>query len=213
LEKFFNTSGPIKPEDHYAIPPLQRVDWDEIQHLIASERYFVLHAPRQTGKTSALLAMMATLNAQGRFACAYANIEGAQAARGDETQGIPAACDALVDAIELYLANRELKSWYKAEKASIAPQHLLTSVLQQWAQTASTPVVLLLDEVDALVGDTLISLLRQIRAGYAQRPRAFPQSLVLCGVREFPSRVKCASLAWHTLHAALEATGEAASTE
>ncbi len=184
MEKFFNTSGPIKPEDHYAIPPLQRVDWDEIQHLIASERYFVLHAPRQTGKTSALLAMMATLNAQGRFACAYANIEGAQAARGDETQGIPAACDALVDAIELYLANRELKSWYKAEKASIAPQHLLTSVLQQWAQTASTPVVLLLDEVDALVGDSLISLLRQIRAGYAQRPRAFPQSLVLCGVRD-----------------------------
>ncbi len=110
----------------------------------------MLHAPRQTGKTSALLAMMATLNAQGRFACAYANIEGAQAARGDETQGIPAACDALVDAIELYLANRELKTWYKAEKASIAPQHLLTSVLQQWAQTASTPVVLLLDEVDAL---------------------------------------------------------------
>jgi nitrogen fixation NifU-like protein len=26
---------------------------------------------------------------------------------------------------------------------------------------------------------------------------------VFCGVREFPSRVKCASLAWHTLHAAL----------
>ncbi len=62
MEKFFNTSGPIKPEHHYAIPPLQRVDWDEIQHLIASERYFVLHAPRQTGKTSALLAMMAALN-------------------------------------------------------------------------------------------------------------------------------------------------------
>jgi nitrogen fixation NifU-like protein len=36
---------------------------------------------------------------------------------------------------------------------------------------------------------------------------------VFCGVREFPSRVKCASLAWHTLHAALEAKGEAASTE
>jgi hypothetical protein len=30
--------------------------------------------------------------------------------------------------------------------------------------------VLLLDEVDALVGDTLISLLRQLRAGYPQRP-------------------------------------------
>jgi hypothetical protein len=38
--------------------------------------------------------------------------------------------------------------------------------------------------VDALVGDTLISLLRQIRSGYAQRPEAFPQSIVLCGVRD-----------------------------
>jgi len=35
---------------------------------------------------------------------------------------------------------------------------------------------------------------------------------VFCGVREFPSRVKCASLAWHTLHSALGDEGEA-STE
>lgn len=35
---------------------------------------------------------------------------------------------------------------------------------------------------------------------------------VFCGVREFPSRVKCASLAWHTLHSALGDGGEA-STE
>jgi nitrogen fixation NifU-like protein len=36
---------------------------------------------------------------------------------------------------------------------------------------------------------------------------------VFCGVREFPARVKCASLAWHTLHAALVAKGGTASTE
>jgi nitrogen fixation NifU-like protein len=33
------------------------------------------------------------------------------------------------------------------------------------------------------------------------------------GVREFPMRVKCATLSWHTLHAALEGTGEPVSTE
>jgi nitrogen fixation NifU-like protein len=32
---------------------------------------------------------------------------------------------------------------------------------------------------------------------------------VLAGVREFPTRVKCASLAWHTLKAALKAQGAA----
>ena len=36
---------------------------------------------------------------------------------------------------------------------------------------------------------------------------------VFCGVREFPSRVKCASLAWHTLHAALGDQDKEASTE
>jgi nitrogen fixation protein NifU and related proteins len=36
---------------------------------------------------------------------------------------------------------------------------------------------------------------------------------VFCGVREFPSRVKCASLAWHTLHAALDDAAPPASTE
>jgi hypothetical protein len=46
------------------------------------------------------------------------------------------------------------------------------------------PVVLFLDEVDALVGDTLISVLRQLRAGYNDRPAKFPQSIVLCGVRD-----------------------------
>ncbi|MEH6874604.1 MAG: ATP-binding protein, partial [Candidatus Competibacter sp.] len=40
------------------------------------------------------------------------------------------------------------------------------------------------DEVDALVGDTLISLLRQLRAGYPQRPQRFPQTVILCGVRD-----------------------------
>ena len=36
---------------------------------------------------------------------------------------------------------------------------------------------------------------------------------VLGGVREFPARVKCASLAWHTLKAALTNTAEPAKTE
>jgi hypothetical protein len=184
MERIFNIAGPSKPELNYQIDPLKRLDWEDLQQLIATQRYFVLHAPRQTGKTSTLLAMMAALNAGGEYACAYANIEAAQAARGDETQGIPAACDALVDSIELYLPSTGLKAWYRENRLQISPQHLLTAVLTHWAQHSAKPVVLLLDEVDALVGDTLISLLRQIRAGYAQRPLAFPQSIVLCGVRD-----------------------------
>jgi hypothetical protein len=41
-----------------------------------------------------------------------------------------------------------------------------------------------MDEIDALVGDTLLAVLRQLRAGYALRPTQFPQSIILCGVRD-----------------------------
>ncbi len=53
--RFFNTSGPVVAADHYCIPPLQRVNLGQVLALIGEKRYFVLHAPRQTGKTFALL--------------------------------------------------------------------------------------------------------------------------------------------------------------
>ena len=47
----FNTEGPVVAADHYHIPPLERIDLDAVLGLIRDKKYFVLHAPRQTGKT------------------------------------------------------------------------------------------------------------------------------------------------------------------
>lgn len=127
--------------------------------------------------------MMKALNASGRYACAYANIEGAQAARGDETQGIPAACDAITTAIRICLQDDGPKLWLE-QNLHKPTQNMLFDLLTHWTQHSAKPTVLLFDEADALVGDTLISLLRQIHSGYAQRPEHFPQSIVLCGVRD-----------------------------
>ena len=69
MSRFFNTNGPIKKEKHYNIDPLSRIDINEILSLIEQEKYFVLHAPRQTGKTSYLLALMEYLNRQGKYKC------------------------------------------------------------------------------------------------------------------------------------------------
>ena len=49
--RFFNTEGPVRLDDHYCLPPLQRWDLDAVLTLIAQKKYFLLHAPRQTGKT------------------------------------------------------------------------------------------------------------------------------------------------------------------
>jgi nitrogen fixation NifU-like protein len=50
-------------------------------------------------------------------------------------------------------------------------------------------------------------------AGHAPDAAALGKLAALAGVREFPTRVKCASLAWHTLEAALAGASEPVSTE
>ena len=61
---------------------------------------------------------------------------------------------------------------------------IVRTMLRTASEKSPKPLVVFIDEVDSLVGDTLISLLRQIRAGYTDRPKQFPQTLVLCGVRD-----------------------------
>ena len=182
--RFFNTAGPVDPIKHYTLPPLSRLDLEEVLRLIDQEKYFVLHAPRQTGKTSVLLALMERLNREDRYTCLYANIEAAQAVRGDVDRGIRHVCHAIAARAVTYLDDPRLQGWADELNRRNSMAGALTELLERWSRENDKPVVLLLDEVDALVGDTLISLLRQIRAGYAQRPRAFPQTVVLCGVRD-----------------------------
>ncbi len=81
--RFFNVAGPVVRADHYCIPPLDRVDLDGILTLVGQKAYFVLHAPRQTGKTSTLLSLADRLNSAGKYRCVYANFEVGQAARED----------------------------------------------------------------------------------------------------------------------------------
>ena len=83
VPKFFNTAGPIQPDIHYNIDPLTRIDLEELESLIYQRKYFVLHAPRQTGKTSCLLALRDYLNARGEFYAVYANVEVGQASRNN----------------------------------------------------------------------------------------------------------------------------------
>lgn len=57
MERIFNTAGPNTPELEYTIDPLKRLDLDDILSLIRQSKYFVLHAPRQTGATTSLMSL------------------------------------------------------------------------------------------------------------------------------------------------------------
>ncbi len=184
MPRHFNTTGPVFPGKHYCVDPLQRIDWAEVQHLIDSEKYFILHAPRQTGKTSTLLAIMKGLDQEEKYSTLYVNIEAAQAARDDAESGLAIVCETIAATATTYNVEPRLEKLTRELLANSQARGALTTLLSRWAQMSDKPIVLMLDEVDALIGDTLISLLRQIRAGYAQRPAAFPQSIILCGVRD-----------------------------
>ena len=73
--RFFNTTGPVRPGEHYCIAPLERLDLEEVLSLVRDQRCFVLHAPRQTGKTSALLALRDLLNGGAERAFSARDVE------------------------------------------------------------------------------------------------------------------------------------------
>ena len=103
------------------IDPLERIDIEDIESLIADKRYFVLHAPRQTGKTTCLLALMHHLNARPTYRALYVNIEAAQAARGDVAEGMASACTALVNAARLYLQDPGPAQWLMQGEGTSTP--------------------------------------------------------------------------------------------
>jgi len=183
-ERFFNTEGPVNCEKHYCLDPLIRINVSEILKIVAQEKYSVLHAPRQTGKTSCLLALMDHINRQGIYTCLYINAEKGQSAREDVARGMRAvvgdlasnARDFLHDTFPVEHMNEIMAQW--------GGDSAFSELLSQWTAQLDKRLVLFIDEADALIGDTLISLLRQIRTGYNKRPGLFPQSIVLCGVRD-----------------------------
>ena len=182
--RFFNTEGPVDPGRHFCVRPLDRVDLDEIMSFIRRHRYFVLHAPRQTGKTSTLLALAEHLNVGGEFRCVYVNVEAAQAAREDVAAAMEAMLDQIAISAEIMLQDDFVDRIRIDTLKRSGPFNALTKVLVRWSAADPKPLVLLIDEIDSLVGDTLISVLRQLRSGYVWRPTRFPQSVVLCGVRD-----------------------------
>lgn len=178
--KEFNTTGPCRPEMHYLLPPQARLPRRDLQRLIDKELYWVLHAPRQTGKTSFLMSWMRSLNESGQVVACYVTVERCQGIEEPE-KALPAICDAILESA------RNFQIPVPTRPASeTAAGSLLSEIMSQWAALcAPKPLVILFDEVDTLSGQTLISFLRQLRGGFATRGVGrFPTSVALVGMRD-----------------------------
>ncbi len=155
--------------------------YDDILRLVEAEQYFLIHAPRQTGKTTFLHSLAHRLNQEGK----YISVVGSLEAAGYSSITVADANWVMV------------KSLYQNAKLFLAedyvprnPEHyskdasLFQTYLMDWCEELPKPVVLLLDEVDALYDDVLISVLRQLRDGFQRRPKLFPRSIALVGLRD-----------------------------
>jgi hypothetical protein len=162
------------------LPAAERLS--DARRLIDLKRYFVLHAPRQTGKTTTVAALVASLNAEGRYAALLASCEEAHATGEDIDRGIAG----ILNQIERKAAAlpADLRPPPVEKVAHDDGAFRLGNYLTLWAEHARLPVVLFLDEIDSMMGKPLISVLRQLRAGYSERPARFPQSVALVGLRD-----------------------------
>lgn len=177
MPRRFNITGDCRPDWHYMVPPIPRLP--EAPKLVEQMGYFMVHAPQPTGKTTTLKALAKELTASGKYAALYFSCETGEAAQDDYA----AAERILLHTIDDE-ARRQLPEGLRPPpfpKASRGKRVL--KALAAWARACPRPLVLVFDEIDALRGQSLLSVLRQFRAGFSGRPTKFPASVILCGLR------------------------------
>ncbi|MFN3200552.1 MAG: AAA family ATPase [Bradymonadia bacterium] len=180
LPKEFNTTGPCNGRDHYMVPALSRLA--EVPDLVRRGKYFVVHAPRQTGKTTTLKHVARQLNSEGRFAALYFSCEAGEAAADDYAE----AQKIIIQSIRLEAESQLPLRLHPpdTEAGNLPDGSLLLTFLRRWAAACPKPLALFFDEIDALRGQSLVSVLRQLRMGYDNRPDHAPWSVALCGLRD-----------------------------
>ena len=178
MPRFFNTTGPCRPEWHYMVPPIPRLP--DAKRLIDQMNYFVVHAPRQTGKTTTLITLAKELTASGQYAALYFTCETAEAA-GDDYERAEKMIVSTICSVSSTHLPAELRP---PPPVSDASGRRLEVLLRAWAIACPRPLVLFFDEIDAVRGQSMVSVLRQLRGGFYDRPHSYPASIILCGLRD-----------------------------
>jgi DNA polymerase III delta prime subunit len=157
MPRWFNTAGPCRPDIHYMLPATRRVP--NLERLIAQENYFVIHAPRQIGKTTAMLALAKQLVESGQYTAVMVSVE----VGAPFSQDIGAAEDAILGTWRDTISFRLPPELQPPEWSPMPPGRKIRAALQTWAQSSPRPLAIFIDEIDALQDQALISILRQLR--------------------------------------------------
>lgn len=195
MERFFNIAGPCNPADHYMLSATERLP--EVVSLIHKKQYFVIHAQRQCGKTTAMLALRNEINAGDERVAMYCSLEAAEGV-ADPDKGIPIIFSLIQGAAG------QLESLAGCPMRNVAPMSIdpatmvesgVGNLLSALSVAAGKPLVVFFDEVDCLSDATLIAFLRQLRDGAISKTKGvdFPASIALVGmrnIRDYKARIR-----------------------
>ncbi len=171
--RFFNTSGPCVAGSHYMLPVAARLDYNKVSRRIGQSEYCLLYGPPQTGKTTALLDLARQLTAAGQYVAALLSLQAGGGLRDEVERAEQAILADWRPAAQQQLpADLQPPVW-----AGEVTGTRISSALRAWAKAAPRPLVVLLDDLDALQDRVLISVLSQLRAAFADRPLNFPQAM------------------------------------
>jgi len=174
----FNIAGPCEVDRHYMIPPERRMP--ELRTLVDGMAYFVVHAPRQTGKTTLVRALARRLTDEGTYAALHFSCETGRPFEDDVELATKAVWQAIHSAATRHLP----ESLRPPPTVEVTAGGFLQEQLARWAEACPRPLVLVFDEIDALAGRSLYSMLSQLRAAFSDRPVSAPSSVLLCGMRD-----------------------------
>jgi hypothetical protein len=160
------------------LPPEDRLVGAQLNRYIRDNLYWVLHAPRQTGKTTFLRNWAREVNSLNETTACYTSLE--------TCQGITERPEAMITMHKAICESARAWNMPIPELPLNNPELLLYGTMRKWAElTAPKPLIVLFDEVDVLEGEVLISFLRQLRNGFAERSAGkFPVSIALVGMRD-----------------------------
>ncbi|MDR1298716.1 MAG: AAA-like domain-containing protein, partial [Oscillospiraceae bacterium] len=187
--RYFNIAGPCNKTKHYMIEAASRLHG--VERLIDMEQYFVIHAARQSGKTTYLRDLEQRLSASGKYYALYCSLETTQGVN-DPKDGIPSIVKNIKHAIAM--ADIPSKIGFAADADYTDYTNVLNIELALFCKRLDKPLVILFDEADCLSEGTLITFLRQLRSGYNSRSSyPFVHSIALVGmrnIRDFKARVR-----------------------
>ncbi|MDX1908728.1 MAG: AAA-like domain-containing protein [Bacteroidia bacterium] len=185
MPKSFNTTGLCLPDQHYMCDVSAKLAIT--QRMAEQGKYFVIHRPRQYGKTTLLHLLEASLSRLGYLSVSI-SFEGMGT---DVFEDESAFCSGFLRQIAQVIEQDHpaVSGYIQEHLPGIHQIHQLSAFIGQWVQTSQANIVLLIDEVDKSSNHTLfIEFLGMLRTRYLGRTRLPTfHAVILAGLHDIKS--------------------------